>query len=74
VEMRIENKLKSIKLKNIFKYVPIDAIMFLFKSIFKYVSIQILYSNIFPLKYVELVNGSSVVIIPAKGGCSTANR
>jgi hypothetical protein len=25
----------------------------------------------FLLKYVELVNGSTVVIIPAKGGCST---
>ena len=37
-------------------------------------SIETLYSNIFLLKYVELVNGSTVVIIPAKGGCSSANR
>jgi hypothetical protein len=28
----------------------------------------------FLFKYVELVNGSTIVIIPAKGGCITANR
>jgi hypothetical protein len=48
--------------------------MILLNFILKCDSIEILYSNMFLLKYVELVNGSIIVIIPAEGGCSIENQ